>query len=287
MMRDINVALTGENISFCLSLKGTLQAEGYTVSHYFDAAKALKCCKRKFYTFCIVTGSLSEQLLSFITKMRQSNRIIIIVVLEENEPTQQNAVQAFKSGADIYQCKPFITQELLHRMKRMVNWTVQPASTFQCDLSVGSLRIQDNTIFTSDGEFGHPLTEREKEVLTMLIHNKNKIVNRNQILMAIWGAEDYFLTRSLDVIICRLRMMLKHDASVMLETIRGIGFRLSDATACERSAASAYVEFTGRINNPAPPLLFQNPVEISSINHLHRPPHPALQKASERGWDHF
>ncbi|MBP6664332.1 MAG: winged helix-turn-helix transcriptional regulator, partial [Chitinophagales bacterium] len=72
------------------------------------------------------------------------------------------------------------------------------------------------------------LTHREADLLKMLVENKNQIVKRDIILKNIWGEDDYFLGRSMDVFISRLRKYLQHDANLRIENIHGVGFRLTE-----------------------------------------------------------
>ena len=71
------------------------------------------------------------------------------------------------------------------------------------------------------------LTQREAELLKYFLDHKNEVLKRDQILMALWGKDDYFLGRSMDVFMTKLRKYFKADPAIMLETIHGVGFRFN------------------------------------------------------------
>jgi len=230
MQQTRHVLLTGNESPLVLLVKDSLQASGYRVSYYYEASAAFKLRKSKEHTFWLVAGHLCAETLQVISKVRATNYSIVIMVIDDSVYTSETDIAVFRAGADCYLPKPFILSELFHRLRRMQHWMQPCSSMLPGELSVGHLRITEQTIFTPGDEKSRPLTKREAEVISMLIYYKNKIVDRRHILLAIWGSEDYFLTRSLDVVICRLRRILKLDSTVTLETIHGIGFRLSDAS---------------------------------------------------------
>jgi DNA-binding response OmpR family regulator len=128
-----------------------------------------------------------------------------------------------KLGADDYICKPFEADELLLRIKNILQRTKRIKSPVA---SIGTYEFNpENYMLTRKGK-QKQLTEKEARLLELLLENKNKVIPRSLILEKLWGKDDYFLGRSMDVFISRLRKYLQEDDSVSVENIRGIGFIL-------------------------------------------------------------
>ena len=133
-------------------------------------------------------------------------------------------------GADDYITKPFSIEELILKInvflkRRFIkNDLNKSVGIGECTFDFKNLMInyKDQTI---------KLTQREGELMQQLYNNKNSVISRKDLLERVWGKEDYFLGRSMDVFISRLRKHLSCDPTVQIENVHGVGFRLTDATA--------------------------------------------------------
>jgi DNA-binding response OmpR family regulator len=136
---------------------------------------------------------------------------------------KEDRLKGLKIGADDYITKPFEAEELVLRLNNILKRAgKEEASTDR----IGSLQIHYGKLLIEDGINSFNLTPRESELLKYLIENRNRVVKREQILEDLWGENDYFLGRSMDVFISRLRKYLQSEPSVSLETKRGVGFIL-------------------------------------------------------------
>ena len=140
---------------------------------------------------------------------------------------KEDRIHGLRLGADDYITKPFSIEELILKvevfLRRSRNITPMLDRTV---LTVGKFELDHKNLSLVMGEDSRKLTQREADLLKFLIENKNQVVQRGMILEKIWGENDYFLGRSLDVFISRLRKYLKTDTTLKIENIHGVGFRL-------------------------------------------------------------
>ena len=151
-----------------------------------------------------------------------------------------NILKDFEYGVDDYLTKPFTNEELLLRIKAVMR-RVEKKDPFTYTLSGDRINIgrfvfdAKNMLLILDGQ-EQPLTRKEAALLKVLYDNKNELVTRKKVLKMIWGNNDYFIGRSMDVFIARLRKYLKADPNVKILTVHGVGFRLVVAEPAEVNA---------------------------------------------------
>ena len=145
--------------------------------------------------------------------------IPIVFLTAKNQKVDR--LKGLKIGADDYITKPFEAEELVLRLHNILK---RSGREYQESTKLGCLDISFNELLINDGEQSFNLTPREAELLRYLIDNQNTLLKREMILEELWGQNDYFLGRSMDVFISRLRKYLQAEETVSLETKRGVGF---------------------------------------------------------------
>ena len=159
-------------------------------------------------------------------KIREANDLVPIIFLTAKS-MEEDRLQGFEIGGDDYLTKPFSMKELAYRINVFLRRKgSSQVSTSQLAIGNSTFDTQNLLYFCNDSSFS--LTQMEAQLLMLLIEHKNQLVKRETILLNIWGENDYFKGRSLDVFITRLRKYLKHDAKLEIKNHHGVGFTLKE-----------------------------------------------------------
>jgi len=158
------------------------------------------------------------------TQIRKKNETVPILLLTAKS-MDDDKIAGFKSGADDYITKPFNMQELLLRIEVFLKRTRRKDDDAPEAFKIGHLTFNYRDLILFNDEQRQQLTQREADLLRYLAMNPNRVLKREEILMNVWGKEDYFLGRSMDVFITKIRKHLKDQPGVELQTIHGIGFK--------------------------------------------------------------
>lgn len=157
-------------------------------------------------------------------KIKQSDPDMPLLFLTAKS-LKEDIVKGLKLGADDYITKPFDPEVLILRINNILK---RAYSTVNDEYSISVTTLNFNTLELNCGSGVEKLTLKEAQLLRYFIANKNNILKRDDILTEIWGEDDYFLGRSMDVFISRLRKYLSPDDGIELRTIRGTGFILEE-----------------------------------------------------------
>lgn len=227
-MDKAKILLVEDDANLGFVIKDNLKHKGYDVKLCRDGAEGDQVFAESQFDLCILDVMLPKlDGFSLARSIRQRNTHVPILFLTAKAMVEDR-LEGFNTGADDYIIKPFSLEELFCRvevfLKRTKNQTAQsenskliPIGQFEFDCS--------NFILKNQGS-QKALTSREAEILKQLCFNKNKLIKREELLMAVWGDDDYFLGRSLDVFISKLRKYLKDDPAVQIVNYHGVGFKL-------------------------------------------------------------
>ncbi|WP_270087796.1 response regulator transcription factor [Sphingobacterium sp. SYP-B4668] len=200
----------------------------YLISSGFDTTLATTCrqaeelCSRQLFDLLIVDVQLPDdtgfELVSQLLESYPEQRFVFLTARNNKE----SKIQGLKLGGDDYITKPFDIEELSWRIHNIINRQQVRRSA---DLYIGDIRlVQDQMMLVFQNDHQVNLTEREFEVWKYFALNANRVLKREDILLAVWGENDYFLGRSLDVFVSRIRKLLSHSNNVQLETVFKVGF---------------------------------------------------------------
>ena len=215
------------------SLKLNLELEGYEVTGAFDGMAALKAVQQEYFDLLILDIMLPEMDgLSVMESIRiQNNQVPILILSARN--TSADRITGLKKGADDYLTKPFELEELLLRVKKLIdkNMRLQDKDTVGDLYSFGDNKVdfaaQEAT--TGKGE-KIQLSKKESMLLKLLVENKNEVVTREKILQTVWGYNVYPTTRTIDNFILNFRKYFEADSRnpKYFHSVRGVGYKYTD-----------------------------------------------------------
>ncbi|MBT8234336.1 MAG: response regulator transcription factor [Saprospiraceae bacterium] len=208
--------------------KDNLELNGYQVTHAKDGEEAVKFFRNDIFDLCLVDVMLPHKDgFEVATEIRSRHSEIPIIFLTAKS-LKEDRIKGLKIGADDYITKPFSIEELILKIKVFLKRKYVTGKNDANVLRAGEYVLDFENLKLTINDSHSQMTKKEAELLKMLITNKNKIVERGVILERIWGENDYFMGRSMDVFISRLRKYLKEDSCISIENIHGVGFRLNE-----------------------------------------------------------
>jgi two-component system, OmpR family, response regulator VicR len=214
-----------ESLSFVT--RDNLEIAGYQVTHISDGGEALKILKssQKFdlYIFDVMLPEVDGFTLAQEVRKRDEQVAVLFLTAKS---LKQDKIHGLTLGGDDYITKPFSIEELILKVEIFLRRTkyanMLKSST---PVKIGIYDFDHKNLNLSQAEYEETLTQREADLLKLLFENRNQVIRRSYILETLWGKDDYFLGRSLDVFVSRLRKFLSRDESLKIENIHGVGFR--------------------------------------------------------------
>ncbi|MDH5603256.1 MAG: response regulator transcription factor [Cyclobacteriaceae bacterium] len=221
----IRILLVEDDPSLGFVIKDKLAQAGYDTVLAENGEQGISHYKKEKFDLVILDVMLPKKDgFTLAEEIRRHDSEIPIFFLSA-KALLEDRLKAFAKGGDDYISKPFSMEELIMKIKIFLRRSTA-AKYPESKINIGLYSFDPGNYELILKDQKKILTIRESEVLKMLCENKNKIVKRQEILLKVWGDDDYFLGRSLDVFISRLRKYLDHDSNVSIDNIRGIGFIL-------------------------------------------------------------
>ncbi len=219
------ILLAEDEASLGLIIKESLETRGFEVLLCGDGEQALRAYRSDAPELLVLDVMMPKKDgFTLAKEIREIDQAIPIIFLTAKSQTR-DVVEGFTIGGNDYLKKPFSMEELIVRIHSLLNRThVQKTSgifhigNFKFDFPKQKLRFND--------EESVQLTHREAHLLFHLLKNKNEVLERSVILNKLWGNDDFFNARSMDVFISKLRKKLKQDSSVEIINVRGFGYKL-------------------------------------------------------------
>ncbi len=207
-------------------VKDFLQKQNYEVTHCTDSDSAWQQFMKNIYDICLLDVVLPGKRdgIELANQIRKKNENIPIMMLT-SKSLDDDKIAGFEVGADDYVTKPFSMQELLKRIQVFLKRSKKKDTEGPVFFKIGNLDFDYSNLVLSNDAEQHQLTQREADLVRYLCMNANRVLKRDEILMNVWGKDDYFLGRSMDVFITKVRKYIKNQVDVKLQTIHGIGFK--------------------------------------------------------------
>lgn len=209
-------------------IKDALEEENYRVVHCSDGKAAIDIFDKNKFDLCLLDIMMpNRDGYAVAKKIRQQSDVIPILFLSTKRE-EDDRLKGYDSGADDYIAKPFSMHELIRKIEVFLRRSKRLSKeSLVFNLADTVFSPADLRISTANSEIS--ITQKEADLMLFLCEHLNKVVKREEVLIHVWGKDDYFLGRSMDVYISKLRKYLKGDPRILLETLHGIGFRLSVA----------------------------------------------------------
>jgi two-component system OmpR family response regulator len=223
-----NILLVEDDRNLAFVLTDFLTMSHYHVEHAEDGVAGLELFRNGKFDICILDIMMPlKDGFTLAEEIRIINEVVPIIFLTA-KTMKEDKIRGFKSGADDYITKPFSTEELSLRIEAILRRTrlslLDGEQETQYKLGKYTFDYSNQILKGPAGE--KRLTKKEAEVLRLLCINMNKILRREIALKMIWGEDDYFMGRSMDVYITKLRKFLSDDPKVNITNIHRTGFML-------------------------------------------------------------
>lgn len=225
-MSKAKVLLVEDDASIAFIVKDHLEESGYEVVYCVDGETGWQQFMRNTFDICLLDVMLPKKDgLALAAQIRKKNEKVPILVLTAMA-SDESKIAGFQKGVDDYITKPFNMQELLLRMEVFLKRTQKKSEELTEPVAIGSLLFDFNNLLIKTESENIQLTQREAELFRYFYQNSNKVLKREDILIKIWGKDDYFLGRSMDVFITKLRKYIKGQEGIEIQTIHGVGFKM-------------------------------------------------------------
>ena len=213
-----------ESLSFVT--RDNLELQGYSVTYCENGKQAMEKIRENNFDLCILDVMLPDtDGFTIAEEIRKFNTQVPIIFLTAKS-MKEDRIRGLRLGADDYMTKPFSIEELILKVEiflRRSKIATAPVPTY---LTIGNYLLDHKNLLLKFGKQAKNLTQKEADLLKMFMENKNEVIKRSHILETLWGEDDYFLGRSLDVFISRLRKYLSQDERISVENIHSVGFRM-------------------------------------------------------------
>jgi len=226
MHSSTHILLVEDDESLAFVIKDNLEKAGYQITLATDGEEGCSVFTPGKHALCILDVMLPK-LDGFgcakHIRIKDSNTPILFLTAKS---MKEDVLNGFKHGGDDYITKPFNFQELLYRIEVFLNRSQKEIAKPETIHSFKNLVFNTQSLTLQIGNTEFNLTQKETDLLSLFFKHKKELLKRETILNAVWGDDDYFMGRSLDVFISKLRKYLKKAEGVSLLNHHGVGFKM-------------------------------------------------------------
>jgi DNA-binding response OmpR family regulator len=224
-MNQIKILYAEDDETLAYLTRDNLEQNNYTVTHCSDGSNCLELFRKHSFDICIFDIMLPKMDgFALTTEIRKINPDVPIFFLS-SKILKEDRIKGLRLGADDYLVKPFSIEELLLKIEIFLTRAKKNRNNDKTEYIIGSYHFNASNYSLYNTEEKITLTQREAQLLKLFLDNKDQVLKREDILKKLWGDDDYFLGRSLDVFISRLRKILIHEKNIRIENLHGIGFK--------------------------------------------------------------
>lgn len=229
MKNDVKILLAEDDVNLGFVIRDNLEQRGFIVDLCKNGQEAYSHFIENQYQVCILDIMMPKMDgFELAAKIRGQNTGIPLLFLTA-KTLKEDRLRGFMVGGDDYITKPFSIEELICRINVFLKRSGTALSNHVQKIEFGKCIFDYDNLMIISGEQEIKLTQMEADILLFLYERKGEIVKRTEILNRVWGDDDYFNGRSLDVFISRLRKLLAVEPQVNIVNVHGVGFKLKVA----------------------------------------------------------
>jgi len=227
------ILLVEDDVNLGFLLVEYFESNGFDAKLYIDGKAGLKGFQLDSFDICIVDIMLPKlDGFSLVKEMKTLNPEIPVIILSARS-MKEDKIKGFEFGVDDYITKPFDEEELLYRIKAVLNrrnpYPSNSERIFINQKKIGTYEFDAEKQELVLDKITQRLTFKESKILKQLAQSINNLVKREEIMIEVWGESNYFTGRSLDVFISKLRSYLKSDPRICIKTIPTVGYILEES----------------------------------------------------------
>jgi DNA-binding response OmpR family regulator len=224
----LRILLAEDDLNLGVLLVDYLETEGFDVKLCRDGALALKAFQFNPYDLCLLDVMMPKiDGFTVAKEIRLKDKKVPVIFITAKS-LKEDKLKGYELNADDYITKPFDEEELLWKIKAVIRRIPESSSNGRNEIvSIGKYAFNFRNQSLTIGNKTKRITGKESDVLNYLSYRRNQVVRREDMLKDIWGENDYFFGRSLDVFITKIRKYLKEDTDISIENVFGVGFILN------------------------------------------------------------
>ena len=223
--RDVKIFLVEDDLSFGSVLKSYLEINEFSVEWVDDGKYAVDHFRKGMFDICILDVMLPHvDGFTIAREIRQINNMVPIIFLTAKK-LKEDVLTGYDAGGDDYITKPFDTEILLAKIRAILARRDYQSGARDI-YEIGKFVFNAKLRTLASGDIEQKLSPKEAQLLELLALNPNALISREMALKKIWGNDDYFTARSMDVYITKLRKFLSEDPRLNIKNIHGAGFQL-------------------------------------------------------------
>lgn len=223
--QQLKILLAEDDLNLGILLMDYLESEGFDVKLCKDGELAIKAYLNDTFDLCLLDAMMPKMDgFSVAKEIREKDKKIPIIFITAKS-LKEDKLKGYELGADDYITKPFDEEELLWKIKaviRRIPQTKKENKTLIISIGRYLFNYTNQSLMLADKT--KRITEKESDILKYLYDHRNNLIKREEMLKDLWGENDYFLGRSLDVFITKMRKYLNEDQSINIENVFGVGF---------------------------------------------------------------
>jgi len=221
------ILLAEDDYALASVMKDALEDEGYKIIHCPDGQVAIEKFDKDKFDICLLDIMMpNKDGFAVAKKIRQQSDVMPILFIS-TRAQEDDKIKGYKTGADDYITKPFSMQELLLKIEVFLRRTKKMHADVIQEYQIGKLKFSFTEMKIDGPEESIHITQKEAGLLKFFCLHPNRLVKREEVLLEVWGKDDFFLGRSMDVYVTKLRKSLRADPEIIIETIHGVGYRFT------------------------------------------------------------